>query len=123
MKSAAALKRAIVRVGAGGGGIPVAELVRLGRDVGTSLTLDLASARRIGVPVIVLRQARDPRALASLSKREREVAVLVGKGLRNRQIAAALHISESTVKDHVHHILDKLEMTSRTELAAFVARG
>lgn len=99
------------------------ELVRLGRDAGRSLELDLASARQIGVPIVVLREARgESTRLDILSKREREVAMLVAQGLRNREVAAELRISEATVKDHVHHILDKLGMSSRTELAALVAR-
>jgi DNA-binding NarL/FixJ family response regulator len=103
--------------------LPMAEIVRLGRDADTPLEIDLASARRIGVPVVVLREARRPAArLDALSRRERGVAELVAKGLRNREIARTLHIAESTVKDHVHHILEKLGMASRTELAYVVAR-
>jgi DNA-binding CsgD family transcriptional regulator len=56
-----------------------------------------------------------------LTQREREVAVLVARGLSNRQIAAAAHISERTVESHVQHILDKLGFTNRTQIAARVA--
>lgn len=51
--------------------------------------------------------------LASLSSRELEVLELVSGGARNRQIAAALTISEFTVKRHVQNILEKLEVASR----------
>jgi len=58
-----------------------------------------------------------------LTKREREVALLVGRGLSNRQIAAASHISERTVESHVQHILDKLGFANRTQVAAWVAEN
>jgi LuxR family maltose regulon positive regulatory protein len=53
-----------------------------------------------------------------LTRREREVLELVQQGLSNRQIARTLWIAESTVKRHVHHILEKLGVQSRTEAAA-----
>jgi two-component system nitrate/nitrite response regulator NarL len=52
-----------------------------------------------------------------LSPREREVADLVAKGLRNRDIAAALGISEGTVKVHLYRVYERLGISSRTELA------
>lgn len=54
-----------------------------------------------------------------LSAREREVLSQVAKGARNRQIASTLEISEFTVKRHVQNILQKLEVESRREAAAF----
>ena len=62
----------------------------------------------------------DPRE--SLSVREREVYGLLCEGLSNRDIAARLFISESTVKVHVHHVFDKLGIRSRTALALNAAR-
>jgi two-component system nitrate/nitrite response regulator NarL len=60
------------------------------------------------------------RSLANvLSLREREVLDHVAKGARNKQIAAALTISEFTVKRHVQNILQKLELPSRRAAAAF----
>jgi DNA-binding CsgD family transcriptional regulator len=55
-----------------------------------------------------------------LSPREAEVAKLVGQGLTNRQIAAALFISERTAKNHVQHILVKLGMSNRSQIAAWI---
>jgi two-component system nitrate/nitrite response regulator NarL len=51
-----------------------------------------------------------------LTGRERTVAALVGRGLRNREIAEALKLSEGTVKLHVHKILQKLNFSSRRSL-------
>jgi two-component system, NarL family, nitrate/nitrite response regulator NarL len=54
---------------------------------------------------------------AALSHRERELVVLVAKGLRNREIAAQLGITEGTVKVYLNAIFDKLGVVNRTELA------
>lgn len=63
-------------------------------------------------------------ALRSLTAREREVAVLVAGGRSNREIAAALGISERTAGAHLRHILGKLDLDSRERVAAWaVAHG
>jgi DNA-binding NarL/FixJ family response regulator len=64
--------------------------------------------------------ADDP--LGVLSEREREVLTLLAEGLRNREIAERLIISEATVKTHVRHVLEKLRFRNRAEAAAFAAR-
>lgn len=56
--------------------------------------------------------------LSDLTGREREVAALVAAGCSNQQIASALVVSISTVKDHVHAILRKTGLASRTQLVA-----
>ena len=56
-----------------------------------------------------------------LTPREREVAVLVARGLTNRQIADALVIAEGTAGVHVDHILNKLGFRSRAQVAAWAA--
>jgi non-specific serine/threonine protein kinase len=58
---------------------------------------------------------------AHLTRRELEVAGLVGQGLTNRQIAARLSIGERTVDTHVANLLAKLEVATRTQVAAWVA--
>lgn len=57
-----------------------------------------------------------------LSRRETEIAELVGRGPTNRQIAATAHISERTVESHVQHVLAKLGFSGRSQIAAWVAR-
>jgi DNA-binding NarL/FixJ family response regulator len=58
-----------------------------------------------------------------LSVREREVLELIGEGLRNREIAERLVVSEATVKTHVRHVLEKLRLRNRAEAAAYAARA
>jgi two-component system nitrate/nitrite response regulator NarL len=52
-----------------------------------------------------------------LTRRERELIELVRQGLRNRDIAAELGVTEGTVKVYLHAIFDKLQVENRTELA------
>jgi DNA-binding NarL/FixJ family response regulator len=56
-----------------------------------------------------------------LTPREREVALLLARGRSNRQIAQALVISERTAAVHVEHILAKLDLHSRWQVAESVA--
>ena len=59
------------------------------------------------------RPAPAPAAIAGLTRRERQVMALMARDLSNKQIAAELHIEVSTVKIHVHHILEKLHVSRR----------
>ena len=64
------------------------------------------------------RHAEDRAASAPpLTRRERELIELVRQGLRNRDIAAELGVTEGTVKVYLHAIFDKLHVDNRTELA------
>jgi DNA-binding NarL/FixJ family response regulator len=58
-------------------------------------------------------------APVALTRREREVATLVSRGLTNRQIAQELYLSERTIENHSSKILRKLELASRTEISAW----
>jgi DNA-binding NarL/FixJ family response regulator len=60
--------------------------------------------------------------IATLTEREREVGVLVGEGLKNKQIGDRLSISETTVRHHLTSIFGKLGVESRLEMAIFVHR-
>jgi DNA-binding NarL/FixJ family response regulator len=54
-----------------------------------------------------------------LTKREKEICLLIAHGLNNREIAKDLFLSEGTVKNHVTRILDKLDLRDRTQLAIY----
>jgi DNA-binding NarL/FixJ family response regulator len=58
--------------------------------------------------------------LEALSPREREVALAVGRGLPNADIAAELHMSVATVKAHVSRLLVKLGVENRVQIALLV---
>lgn len=62
----------------------------------------------------------DPKDL--LTRREREILLLVARGQANKEIAAELVISERTARTHVSNILSKLDLTSRTQAALWAVR-
>jgi DNA-binding NarL/FixJ family response regulator len=61
----------------------------------------------------------EPEALKQLPPRERDVLRLIGQGLTNRQIATQLNLAEGTVKTYVTHILNRLVLSNRSQLAIF----
>ena len=61
-----------------------------------------------------------PVAPQVLTARERQILELVGRGLSNKRIATSLCISHATAKNHVHHILSKLQLRNRTEVASYL---
>ena len=75
------------------------------------------------LPAIMAQDRDHPLTATPLTRREREVAVLLACGLTNRQIAAALVVTEKTVEAHVGHILGKLGLSSRVQLAAWTLRN
>lgn len=60
--------------------------------------------------------------LSVLSPREMEVAALVAEGLRNKEIGRRLFLAERTVDNHVQHILNKLNLNNRAQIAAEYTR-
>lgn len=100
---------------------PADELIRAARVVaGGDAWLDPAvtgrvlAAYRAGAPPVA--PGAGP---AALTPREGEVLRLIGRGLTNREIADALFIGEATVKSHVGHLLDKLELRDRAAAIVF----
>ncbi|MBM3499694.1 MAG: response regulator transcription factor [Armatimonadetes bacterium] len=59
---------------------------------------------------------------AELTRRELEVLELLSRGMRNREIAGALYLSEKTVKNHISSVLAKLHVNDRTEAALLAAK-
>ena len=88
-------------------------------------TLSPAIARRLialvaGDHGAAARQDQARRQLASLTAREREVALAVGQGHSNSEIARQLHMSLATVKAHVSQLLTKLDAPNRVQIALLV---
>ncbi len=59
----------------------------------------------------------------NLTRREREVLQLIAQGYGNREIAKRLTIETGTAKNHVHNILDKLNVKSRKDAAVYYSLG
>jgi DNA-binding NarL/FixJ family response regulator len=68
------------------------------------------------------RQSEFERPLPSLSSRESEILALVEQGRSNKEIARRLAISAATVKNHMHNILQKLQVSRRGQAAALLRR-
>ncbi|MGH7861131.1 MAG: response regulator transcription factor, partial [Candidatus Dormibacteraceae bacterium] len=94
---------------------------------GRAMPLDEAVSRGMAIYVPPdapnLASAGRARAPANpLSRREREVAALVARGMTNRAIAEMLVITEGTANLHVKHILTKLDLRTRTQLAIWAVQ-
>jgi two-component system, NarL family, nitrate/nitrite response regulator NarL len=74
-----------------------------------------ALLRRVSSPTAVRRPAP---GLAPLTIRERQIVDLIGEALSNKEIATRLGIEVATVKNHVHNILEKLDVSRRTDAVA-----
>ena len=59
--------------------------------------------------------ARDTRAVAALSEREREILLLVGRGMSNKEIGRSLRIGPETVKWHLKNLFSKLDVPNRIQ--------
>ena len=89
-----------------------------GREMSFERVADLASTPSVHPPSTS--DDRQPPRGSQLTRREREVAELIGQGLTNPQIAERLFISPGTVRGHVEQILGKLGQTSRVQVATWV---
>lgn len=101
---------------------------------GRSLPRDLAIEEALAIPVpeptSPTRRVELPHGHRSrqgtrhgpLTPREREVAALVARGLSNREIAAQLFIAEKTAANHIEHIMTKLDLRSRAQIAVWAVQ-
>lgn len=88
----------------------------LDRFLTANLVVDLRRAAKPG------RVEREEDRVAKLTDRELEVIALVGEGLKNKQIAERLYISETTVRHHLSSIFEKVGVGDRLELLIFAYR-
>jgi DNA-binding NarL/FixJ family response regulator len=91
-----------------------------------TMIADALHAHRLAVPTAeAAPDQRSPAdsALAELTERERDVLELLAKGYTNRQIAEQLGITANTVKKHVDHILQKLQVSTRAAAVAVALRA
>ena len=104
--------------------VPPERLVAGIRAVATGEALLAPSVTRRLIETFVQRQPARflPRALGELTAREREVLELLARGFSNAEIAETFVVSETTVKTHVAHILDKLELRDRVQAVVFAYR-
>jgi two-component system nitrate/nitrite response regulator NarL len=70
-----------------------------------------------GPPISRGQSAITENALTTLTDRERQIMRLVSEGLSNKEIGRRLNIADGTIKVHLHHIFQKLEISNRTVLA------
>jgi pimeloyl-ACP methyl ester carboxylesterase/DNA-binding CsgD family transcriptional regulator len=97
----------------------------LGDQDGTlSAVREFLAATPDGAPIAALRQSRRRPAAGweSLTEAELDVVRLVTVGMTNRQIAARLHLSPRTIQTHISHIMGKLNLARRSEIAADASR-
>jgi DNA-binding NarL/FixJ family response regulator len=80
-----------------------------------------AVAMALDEPATAVKPARARSDPVRLTTREREVAALIAQGLSNRDIAERLVISARTAETHVQHIMVKLGLTARAQIAAWTA--
>jgi DNA-binding SARP family transcriptional activator/DNA-binding CsgD family transcriptional regulator len=96
-----------------------------GARVGLMRSYALSDEEEQGAPTLVPVPEHQPphdEPTERLTAREREVALLVTRGLTNRRIAEELSISERTVENHIGKIFKKLGFSSRSQIAAWVAQ-
>jgi len=80
-------------------------------------------ATKLMAEFAAMAEGRPADTTARLSDRELDVLRLVAQGRTNREAAAALNLSENTVKNHMANILDKLHLRSRVEAAIYALRS
>jgi DNA-binding NarL/FixJ family response regulator len=90
-------------------------------SVAAALIARVTELKRLATELNGYHESDMEQQATELTEREREILALLSEGYNNREIAEALVISVGTVKNHVHNILDKLDVHTRKQ-AAMVAR-
>ena len=90
--------------------------------ISPAIATRLLDAFREGGPPSTVRPADREAGEMALTHRESEILRYVAAGMSNKEIGARLMITEGTVKNHVHHALEKLHLTNRVQAAAYAVR-
>lgn len=100
-------------------------LQRLDETSRLARALERVGARVPGAASVQLatRRPAEPPAPASLTERERQILRCVASGLQNKEIAQKLGISLATVRNHIHNILEKLDVHSKLEAVSLAFRS
>jgi two-component system, NarL family, response regulator DevR len=101
-----------------------------GRDLGDAIAavargdslLDAAVTQKVLERVRSAGQRKSDDPLNALTEQEQKILHLIAEGMTNKQIADQVFLSDKTVKNYVSNILRKLNLTRRSEAAAFIAR-
>ena len=80
-------------------------------------------ARAAALSADCVRPQREEPEMRGLTEREREVVRAIADGMSNVEVAAALYMSEGTVRNHISSILAKLGLRNRTQIAVYYYRG
>lgn len=92
-------------------------------DIAGKLRIMMDGTGILGADVLKKLAATENPALEDLTQRERDIARLVAQGLTNKEIAAQLFLSEGTVRNNIVVIMEKLNVTNRTQLGVIYYKG
>jgi DNA-binding NarL/FixJ family response regulator len=99
------------------------ELIRALKKVGRGESLlDPSLTERVFAKMRDVRRQERAHAFADLSEQEMQILARIAEGHTNREIGAAIHLSEKTVRNYVSEVLSKLGVSSRAQAAAYAAR-
>ena len=90
---------------------------------GQSVLEGVVLARAAALSADGVRPSRGEPEMRGLTEREREVVRAIADGMSNAEVAAALYMSEGTVRNHISAILAKLGLRNRTQIAVYYYRG
>lgn len=113
-----------LRLGVSGYMLKNGDTASLIRSIKSALSGGLSLEDQVASKVMpILLQNQEERQIDStLTPRERAILKCIGEGLNNKEVAERLGLSVGTVKNQTSHILDKLELRDRTQLAIYAIR-